>query len=214
MSSIPTPPSPSKWVLDNFLESKHYIAMHSCFPTVKNASVRADNDIYCGDKEYISHISKYRPWQVFHEMIFSQQFWEPYFPTIKDFKFDNGHLEHRAGVLDSKVTEKFLYSRIDVGVAGPGYGINNGGRGVHVDNKQRIISGLLYFTDQHTIDGGEFCFCTPDGKISSMHQLKQNRAIISHQDTENGWHMVNPLRRGIRKFIYFSLNATWSYYGR
>lgn len=206
-------PDVSQWVIDNFLPESQFNEMRETFPEITSEAVRADNDLYCGDREYSKHISRNRSWLRFHEKVFSRAFWAPFMPNISLFEFNNSYLEPRSGVAEHGLP-RFLYSRIDIGIAGPGYGINNGGRGLHIDNRQRIISGLLYFTSQSEIEGGEFCFCSPDGRIKEKHSLRLNRAIISHQDNIGGWHMVNPLRKGKRRFIYFSLNSTWDYYER
>lgn len=203
----------TKWTLDNFLEKNHFQLMLDTFPDVQGMSVRAHNDLYCGDTEYKKFILHHEGWRKFHNMIFSKSFWEPYFPNINLYTFNPSYLEHRSGAMDPKEQRQFLYSRIDIGVAKQGYGIENGGRGVHIDNKQRVISGLLYFTNQWELDGGEFCFCTPDARILDKIELRYNRAIISHQDAD-AWHFVNPLKRGTRRFVYFSLNATWPFYKR
>lgn len=204
----------NKWIVDNFLNADHFILMHDTFPTVHGGTgVRAHNDLYSGDVEYRKFITEHEGWRRFHNMVFSKSFWQPYFPNINLYTFNPSYMEHRSGAMDPKEQRHFLYSRIDIGIAREGYGIENGGRGVHIDNKQRIISGLLYFTDQKDIQGGEFNFCTPDGRVTEKVPIKLNRAIISHQD-KDAWHFVSPLKRGIRYFVYFSLNATWQFYKR
>lgn len=203
----------NKWVIDNFLKSDHFELMKDTFPHVTSPGVRAHNDLYCGDPEYRKFITAQEGWRRFHNMIFSKAFWTPFMPSIDAYAFNPSYLEHRSGCMDPKEQRPFLYSRIDIGVARPGYGIENGGRGIHIDNKQRVISGLLYFIDQSELDGGEFCFCTPDGRITQKVDVAENRAIISHQD-KDAYHFVNPLKSGTRYFVYFSLNATWSFYKR
>lgn len=204
---------PAKLILDNFLAIPHYIEMLNSFPEVTNAGVRSMNDLYSGDKEYKPFIENNRAWRIFHEMVFTKSHWESlHMADISQYEFNPTYQEPRGGELESGL-DKFLYGRIDVGVAREGYGINNGGRGPHVDNCQRIISGLLYFTDQSELEGGEFVFCKKDGTPIQIVPIEQNLCILSRQDKE-AYHFVNPLRRGIRRFVYFSLNATWPFYDR
>lgn len=202
----------NSWVIDDFLLKSQFNEMKSTFPIVKNEGVRAMNDLYCSDKEYIEHVYSHPAWMAFHDAVFSSRFWEVYFPEVRQFEFKKSYKEPRSGTLENDL-KPFLYSRIDIGVATSGYGIHNGGRGVHIDNRQRIISGLLYFTDQSELDGGEFLFCTKQGEITRKVPLKENRCVLSHQ-TKDAWHMVQPLRKGVRRFVYFSLNATWPFYER
>lgn len=202
-----------KWIIEPFLDRVQFEEMKQSFPVVKTAGVRAMNDLCCTDDEYKTFINEHPAWMKFHKMIFSKSFWENYLPTINVYSFSPNYMEHRSGAMDPRERRPFLYSRIDIGVATAGYGIENGGRGIHIDNKQRVISGLLYFTNQWTLDGGEFCFCTPDGRVTEKVPVGENKAILSHQDAD-AWHFVNPLKKGIRKFVYFSLNATWAFYKR
>ena len=203
----------TKWIIDNFLKYDHFQLMKDTFPEVEGAGVRAHNDLCSVDPEYRKFITKQEGWRRFHNMVFSREFWLPFFPNANLYAYSSSYQEHRTGVMDPKEQRVFMYSRIDIGVARAGYGIDNGGKGIHIDNKQRIISGLLYFTDQNLLNGGEFCFCTPDGRITNKVDVRENRAIISHQD-KDAYHFVNPLKAGVRKFVYFSLNATWNFYKR
>jgi hypothetical protein len=171
------------------------------------------HDLCCVDAEYKTFIAENESWLKFHKMIFSKSFWEPYLPTIDVYSYSAQYMEHRSGAMDPRERRPFLYSRIDIGVAPPGYGIENGGRGIHIDNKQRVISGLLYFTNQWELDGGEFIFCWPDGRTKRKVELEDNLCVLSHQD-KNAHHYVNPLKRGTRRFVYFSLNATWEFHKR
>lgn len=206
-------------VINNFLDSGLFAKLEKDFPDVNNEGVRAHNDLYCTDKEYMELLEESDAWQGFHNMVFSQTFWErivkDYFRSEIKFNlnFKNDFRENRSGTPVFQTLRFYTYGRIDIGVAHQGYGINNGGRGVHIDNKQRLISGLLYFTNQSEIDGGEFDICDSNGQVFERIPVKKNRAIISIQN-ENAWHKVNPLKTGIRKFVYFSLNSSWNFWGR
>ena len=125
-----------------------------------------------------------------------------------------------AGGLDPSQGDKnnqFFYSRFDVGYGMPGYGVVNGGRGVHIDNKNRVISALLYFGDQSEYEGGEFDIANEDGSVCQRISLRDNLCIMSAQN-KNGWHKVNPLKKLLnnrpRIGIYFALSSNCQFWER
>lgn len=206
-------------IINNFLDSGLFAKMERDFPIVLNEGFRAQNDLSCTDTEYQELLEESDAWTGFHNMVFSQKFWEnivkEYFQSEIKFNlnFKTDARENRAGVPIFQSLRFYTYARLDIGVATKGYGINNGGRGAHIDNKQRLISCLLYFSDQSELQGGEFQMCDSRGQVYETIPVKRNRAIISIQN-ENAWHKVNPLKSGIRRFVYFSLNSSWNYWGR
>ena len=124
--------------------------------------------------------------------------------------------EQDSGAYEEK-GNKILYSRVDLGYGLKGYGVVNGGRGLHIDNPNRVISCLLYLCDQKDFIGGEFEACKSDGSVLEKIELKNNRCILSVQD-EFGWHRVNPLTdllsNSPRVAIYFALSANYKYWDR
>lgn len=135
------------------------------------------------------------------------------YPDYMDFNKD--FIEPVNGVFKSNDT--FLYSRMDVGLGFEGYGLINGGKGNHIDNKNRIISCLLYFSDQDDFEGGEFLSTDKDGNVLQSFNIRENMFIASVQD-EDGWHMVNPVTKlktgNPRIAIYFALSTTFQYFNR
>jgi hypothetical protein len=104
----------------------------------------------------------------------------------------------------------FLFPRIDFGIGYQGYGVNNGGKGPHVDNITRVISILMFFTDQKEIFGGEHRLYEVDGNdlmFSKKIKVKKNRLLASIQ-SNNSFHDVKPLMRGERKAIYLSISCS------
>ena len=114
-------------------------------------------------------------------------------------------------IIGEEEKEEFFYSRIDVGYGLEGYGIENGGAGLHIDNPNRVISSLLYFSDQSDFEGGEFEVCNEDGSICQQISLRENLCVVSSQN-KYGWHRVNPLKKvknnKPRIGIYFALSST------
>jgi hypothetical protein len=116
-----------------------------------------------------------------------------------------------------RTEEKFFYGRMDVGFGLEGYGLFNGGKGNHIDNFNRVISCLLYFTDQSEIEGGEFEITNKEGLTEQRVSIRENMCIMSVQDSK-AWHRVNPVNRLVngnpRTAIYFALSYSQKYFDR
>lgn len=199
-------------IKDNFLDSDTFNKLLDEFPTEWGRGLRSHKDIFYADPAW-QKLSD--AWKQFYNVIHTWSFWKPfvYELGVQDIvpPFDETYREVRGGS-PPLIEPPVSYARADIGLGYEGYGKVNGGRGPHIDNPQRIISGLLYFTDQSTIEGGEFQFCDKAGAVQKTVDLKLNRAVLSVQDND-AWHMVNPLRKGERRAVYFALSATkrmWS----
>lgn len=124
-------------------------------------------------------------------------------PTLKFDKDGN--------IVGEEEKEEFFYSRIDVGYGLEGYGLENGGGGNHIDNHNRVISSLLYFSDQGDFEGGEFEITEEDGSVCQRVSLRENLCVMSSQN-KYGWHRVNPITKlkndKPRIGIYFALSCT------
>ena len=131
-----------------------------------------------------------------------------------DLNFNASYIEPIDGLIETN--EQFFYGRMDLGFGFNGYGEINGGKGNHIDNFNRVISGLLYFSDQKDFEGGEFEFTDKDGNTDQSINIAQNMAIFSVQD-KDGWHRVNPLKE-IKEYpriaIYFALSYSQKYWNR
>lgn len=132
---------------------------------------------------------------------------------IKQSEFKPNFIEPPNGLFQTD--EKFLYGRMDVGYGIEGYGVVNGGKGNHIDNFNRIISCLLYFSDQSDMEGGEFEITNAKGETLQRINIRENLLIASVQD-KDGWHRVNPVRsvKSPRKAIYFALSYSQKYWER
>ena len=133
----------------------------------------------------------------------------------KHLEFDKEYIEPKNGLVREQ--KQFLYSRMDIGFGFEGYGLLKGGKGNHIDNYNRIISCLLYFSDQDSFDGGQFQSTDKDGNILQEFNIRENMFIASVQDAD-GWHRVEPvtkLRDGNPRIaIYFALSTTFKYFDR
>ena len=212
---------------DGFL--KNYDDFDNSYPIdYLGKSIRMDRDLTFGDHLYEKIYNT--PFKLLHDYVYSEQF-------ISDFLkiFDNeieNKLHNDELLFDPREAkirpqpyelrnfvsrnnrinaETFLFPRIDFGVGYAGYGINNGGRGIHTDNVTRLVSIMLFFTDQEEISGGQHQMFNIDKNynptlIKSI-GVKKNRLLASIQSNAS-YHSVNPLVSGERRAIYMSLSSS------
>jgi hypothetical protein len=108
----------------------------------------------------------------------------------------------------SKLNNKHSHSRLDIGYGKNNYGKIGGGGGIHIDNKSRLFSILLYFCNDNDFDCGEFLVhdCNSNFNIVKKIKPKHNLAIISLQNNQ-AYHSVNPVSncKKPRYAIYLSI---------
>ena len=123
------------------------------------------------------------------------------------------NLEGRSGSALKEFDSPKIFSRIDIGYAGLGYGIKNGGKGVHTDNKRRIFSCLLYLNSPEEMVGGEHRLYSMSKSynlnIEKTIPIKSNLFVASLQNNY-ALHDVNPITKivGYRKAIYIGVSCT------
>lgn len=182
-------------------------------PRAQFQQMKADypsSNLYCADPQYKSLLAANEKWNMFHKMIFSKSFWEFYLPNINVYTFSPLYRENVSGAMDPRERRPFLYARIDVITERTGQAPQVG---IHIDEKQRIVTGVLCFTNQWEIDGGEIILCQPDGRTKKKISFEDNLCTLNHQD-KDGHHYIAPLKRGTKRYVEFSLNATWPFYKR
>lgn len=222
-------------ICDNFL--KNYELYNENYPTqFLSDSIRMHKDLTFGDFGYENIYST--EFKKLHEYVYEGSFIEDFLNIFKkqlEKRYEEKELLHnpinlkifkkpyelRNFINEKKIEDSqdlFLFPRIDFGIGYSGYGINNGGRGVHTDNITRLISVLLFFTNQEEIVGGEHFLHKVDEnynpKIFKTIEVKENRLIASIQ-SNNAYHSVNPLISGERKAVYMSVSCSkkiWSDY--
>ena len=213
-------------ICDNFL--KDYQNYDESFPLdLLSNPIRMDRDLTYGDKNYEKiHQTTFKQ---LHNYIYSENFIKDFLEIFKkefDKKFDNGELLYNPFELKIKSQpyemrnfisrnnnindEVFLFPRMDFGVGYAGYGYSNGGRGIHTDNVTRLISIMLFFTDQKDLRKGEHLLYEVEGKIPKIKkkvELKKNRLLASIQSND-AYHAVDPLLSGERRAIYMSISCS------
>ena len=207
------------------------------FPKYKDMSspIRMHGDLTFPDKNYIDLVKNNYEYGILHNWVYSKNFIKYFLNIFKEDiikRFQNKELiynplkvdirpepyEVRGNILSRKnqSNELFLFPRIDIGVGLKKYGEVNGGRGPHIDNLTRLISIMIYFTNQKDIEGGEFRMYTINNEynyvINKTIPIKENLLLASLQ-SNYAFHDVNPLVRGERKAMYLSISCSkkiWS----
>jgi hypothetical protein len=193
-----------------------YHQLRAGLPARGNAGMRSHEDITERDVELRTLIWADVAWMRLWQDIHSYEFWLPYLNMwnirgVTEDLFDPNFIEDRTGGHGSDDIK--FFGRMDIGYGDPGYGVVNGGKGLHIDRPNRIMSGLLYFTDQSELEGGEFMAMNQGLDKLTTIPLEENLAIISVQD-KDGMHMVRPLSKGRRVAVYFALSCTEDYWDR
>ena len=111
-----------------------------------------------------------------------------------------------------KNKEVLLYPRFDIGLGEVGYGIVTGGKGIHIDNPQRLISVLFYAGGYTKMIGGEHRIWKKNGdkiEIEKVIQPKPNLLIATLQNNI-GFHDVNPVKEisGSRAVFYCAISCS------
>jgi hypothetical protein len=115
--------------------------------------------------------------------------------------------------INSNVGEKFLYPRIDIGTGIKNYGINNGGRGPHIDNPQRLISILYYCGGFSKIEGGEHRIYEINKSKKDLNIFKtiypKKNTLIAAIQNNIAFHDVNPVTNieGQRNAFYLAISS-------
>jgi len=92
-----------------------------------------------------------------------------------------------------------------------GYGKDTGGKGIHVDNPQRLISILLYLGGYKNIEGGELRIWEKKSEkmeIANSIKPKPNSLVASLQSNIS-FHDVNPVSNidGSRNACYIAISS-------
>lgn len=230
--------------IKNFFDKNFFKELEDGFPSLdqfknsKSSFKRMHYDITYGDFLYNQLITNNKAYRKFHDYIYSNQFIDL---CINFFLKDINH-EIKKNFLDQNVlnyrkityyadlensnavlhknSKAFLYPRFDIGTGLKGYGISTGGGGVHVDNQQRLISGLFYVGGYQKILGGEHRIWkkTKDKKKIEIHEViepEKNLMILALQNNI-AFHDVNPVNSidGTRNAFYLAVSSSKSVWAK
>src|SRR5580765_1130484 len=129
---------------------------HREFPAKERfgPTIRMDGDLTAGDAEYEALISQSTPFRRLHQQVYSTEFISVFLEKFRSHlqhAYDSGQLlanpfslEIVAQPVEKRVSGRsfvggasadgrgpFLYPRFDIGYGSVGYGLHNGGRGIH-----------------------------------------------------------------------------------
>lgn len=224
-------------VFENFFDINFYQKIEKKFPNLEdfekypNKINRMNFDTSFPEELYNKLTSEVSEYQTLHEYIYSKKFME-YFIKIfeKDIKneISEGNLKNILAYdlncnpyevhkiyskkdLEENLNTKILYPRLDIGAGIKGYGKNTGGKGIHVDNPQRLISILFYSGGYSKIVGGELRIWEKKLEkleISNIIKPKPNTLVASLQNNIS-FHDVNPVIdiSGSRNAFYIAISA-------
>jgi len=224
-------------VFENFFDNNFYEIIEKKFPSLEdfkkypNKINRMNFDTSFPDDLYNKLTSEVSQYQILHEYIYSEKFMK-YFIKIfeKDIKdeISKGNLKNVLDYnlnynpyevhkiyskrdLEENLQTKILYPRLDIGAGIKGYGKNTGGKGIHVDNPQRLISILFYSGGYTKMVGGELRIWekySEELKISNIIKPKPNSLVASLQNNIS-FHDVNPVEdiSGSRNAFYIAISA-------
>ena len=192
--------------------------------------IRMDGDLTAGDPSYEELITQSQIWAALHRQIYSRQLIEVFLELFRphiERAYERGELlanpfalkivpeavEKRiSGRSFVSGTEAFLYPRFDIGYGGVGYGVNNGGRGIHIDNLPRLISILVFLNKPKSMTGG----------THRLYGLRRGRPVlervyaptaglmIASLQSNRAFHDVEPIAAidGERRALYMAVSCS------
>ncbi len=227
--------------ISNFLKDEVFDGLEKNFPKIENfqkssrSVKRMDFDTTYGDKLYDDLINNHEFYQSFHNFVYSVEFTKYFINIFKDDiknEYDQGFLTDNiekyeiepapyevGGVINKKNIKKkntkFMYPRLDIGAGIEGYGKNSGGKGIHIDNPQRLISVLFYLGGYKKIDGGEHRIWKKNDKndLEIHESIKpEKNLLIAGLQNNLAFHDVNPVNsvEGSRNAFYLAISCSLS----
>ena len=225
-------------IIENFFEEKFYKNLKNNFPKEEEFKLQPNKvnrmhfDTSFGDDLYNKLIINSPEYKKLHQYIYSKDFIKKYLNDFKEDIQSEIKLKNLDDIFEYKIVEEALeknkifnkvdiqsshkencnlYTRIDLGMGKKGYGLINGGKGIHVDNSQRLISMIFYLGGYTKIKGGEFRVwekINNDMKLFEIVKLKENLMIISLQNNIS-FHDVNPVTEidGTRNAFYMAISS-------
>ena len=226
--------------IETFFEKDFYRELEEGFPQeesfeqIQNKVKRMNYDTTYGDKLYFELIKNNRQYKKLHEYIYSREFIDYFLNFFRESivsEIEKSYIIHNVfqfkirpepfetnNIINKKThkknsTEQVLYPRLDLGMGKEKYGINTGGKGIHIDNPQRLISILFYLGGYNSIEGGEHRIW----KVKNSEELevyknivpKPNLLIASLQNNI-AFHDVVPIKKidGTRNAFYIAISSS------
>jgi hypothetical protein len=193
-------------------------------------TIRMDGDLTAGDADYEELILRSTAFRRIHQQVYSTEFINVFLETFRpnlQHAYDTGQLlanpfslEIVAQPIEKRVSGRsfvggaapFLYPRFDIGYGSVGYGLHNGGRGVHIDNLPRLISILVFLNTPRSMVGGShrlYGLRRGSPVIEKIYQPTSGLLIASLQ-SNRAFHDVQPISSidGERRAFYMAVSCS------
>ena len=224
-------------IIRDFFDKEFFHGLENDFPkksdfiTQPNNVGRMHYDTTYGDNFYSTLLKRSNTYHQLHNLIYSKKFINLFLEIFRldianelkedHLKIDVSELEinnnpYEIGKIFNKNKKKkknkpFLFPRLDIGFGEVGYGINTGGKGIHIDNPQRLISMLFYAGGFEKMDGGEHrLWKKKDEEIEINRIIKpEPNLLIASIQNNISFHDVNPITKiiGTRNAFYIAISC-------
>jgi hypothetical protein len=205
--------------------------LNTAFPSKDRfgPAIRMDGDLTAGDRAYEELVTQSSAYRALHRQVYSTEFIQALLELFRspiERACRNGELlvdpfslrivpepvENRVGRFFEGASDAFLYPRFDIGYGGVGYGVDNGGRGVHVDNLPRLISILVFLNTPQAMVGGThrlYGLRRSRPVLKKIVHPKANLLIASLQ-SNRAFHDVEPIAGidGERRAFYMAVSCS------
>ncbi len=224
-------------IIRNFFKEEFYNELENFFPK-KEEFKKQDNivnrmhyDTTFGDDLYQNILNKSKAYKELHDYIYGKEFVKTFldfFDQDINYELENNFLNTNVKNLDvdnrpyevgkvlnqdnlKKGDKSFLFPRLDIGLGEEGYGVKTGGKGIHVDNPQRLISILFYVGGFSKISGGEHRLWKKiDDDIEVAKEINpDSNLLIASLQNNISFHDVNPIKEisGTRNAFYIAISC-------
>jgi hypothetical protein len=216
-------------VFENALETVD--RFNAEFPTKDRfgPTIRMDGDLTSGDPAYEELVFESDLWDALHRQVYSRHFIEVFLELFRpqiQHAYERGELLANPYALaivpepiEKRVSgrsfvggkEPFLYPRFDIGYGGVGYGLQNGGRGIHIDNLPRLISILVFVNNPTSMTGGAHrLYGLRRGEpVLQREYLPTAGLMIASLQSNRAFHDVEPIAAidGERRAFYMAVSC-------
>jgi hypothetical protein len=217
-------------VLENALDELS--RLNADFPSKDQfgPTIRMDGDLTAGDQGYDDLILQSSAYGALHRQVYSIEFIKVFLELFRSsiqYAYEHGELVVDPFALrivpepiEKRVSgrsfvggaEPFLYPRFDIGYGGVGYGLHNGGKGVHIDNLPRLISILIFVNTPQSMVGGSHRLYGLRENIPVLKRVYHPASglLIASLQSNRAFHDVEPIETidGERRAFYMAVSCS------
>jgi hypothetical protein len=213
-------------VLENALDELS--RLNADFPSKDQfgPTIRMDGDLTAGDQGYDDLISQSSAYGALHRQVYSIEFIKVFLELFRSsiqYAYEHGELVVDPFALrivpepiEKRVSgrsfvggaEPFLYPRFDIGYGG----VDNGGKGVHIDNLPRLISILIFVNTPQSMVGGSHRLYGLRENIPVLKRVYHPASglLIASLQSNRAFHDVEPIETidGERRAFYMAVSCS------